>query len=462
MAGGGGGPTFEGTPSWVIGGVVFVIIAVSLAIEKLLHYLGKMLLRKEKIPLYHALNKVKEELMILGFISLLLTFFQDEIDKWCIPEKLTERWLPCAKDKGDTASTANYQIPAGGRRLLAEDVANSTCPAGKVPIVSIGVLHDLHYLIFILAIVHVLNCMLIVLLGEIKISLWRKWEDAIRIQNIADHNDQNDRVIDVRSLSFIKNRFGGVDAKKRHYVISFFKHLAGVITKADYKAMRTGFILTHCNGNLRFNFHKYIVYAYEADFHKIVSISWIMWLFVVISLTLNVAGWHVYFAISFIPFILLIVLGTKLQQVITELAIYIAQRHTVVFGELRIQPSDDYFWCNKPKIALLLIHYILFLNSFGSAIYFWTLFKFGPKSCVMDKPIYATSRIIIMVVVQTICSYSTLPLYAIVTQMGSSYNKDAMERFGNELNRAGAIADRTPEEADAAVSVEMSNHQERH
>lgn len=46
--------------------------------------------------------------------------------------------------------------------------------------------------------------------------------------------------------------------------------------------------------------------------------------------------------------------------------------------------------------------------------------------------------------------------------MGSSYNKDAMERFGNELNRAGAIADRTPEEADAAVSVEMSNHQERH
>lgn len=69
------------------------------------------------------------ELMILGFISLLLTFFQDEIDKWCIPEKLTERWLPCAKDKGDTASTANYQIPAGGRRLLAEDVANSTCPA---------------------------------------------------------------------------------------------------------------------------------------------------------------------------------------------------------------------------------------------------------------------------------------------------------------------------------------------
>lgn len=43
MAGGGGGPTFEGTPSWVIGGVVFVIIAVSLAIEKLLHYLGKVI-----------------------------------------------------------------------------------------------------------------------------------------------------------------------------------------------------------------------------------------------------------------------------------------------------------------------------------------------------------------------------------------------------------------------------------
>ncbi|KAL2922607.1 MLO-like protein 15 [Bienertia sinuspersici] len=84
--------------------------------------------------------------------------------------------------------------------------------------------------------------------------------------------------------------------------------------------------------NQRFNFHKYMVYAYEEDFRKLVSISWFLWLFVVISLKLNVAGWNIYIWISFVPLILLLVIGTKLEQVITELAIDLSQRHTVVMG----------------------------------------------------------------------------------------------------------------------------------
>ncbi|XP_021747495.1 MLO-like protein 1 isoform X2 [Chenopodium quinoa] len=453
--GGGGGLDFKATPSWVIGSVVFVIVVISLVIEKFLSYLGKLLKRKEKKPLNLALKKIKEELMLLGFISLLLTVFGDKVHTVCIPEKLAKKWLPCNDDS----------VPAGlitgGKRGLLAGSSESNCDQGKVPFISSGVLHDVHYLIFILAVVHVLSCILIVLLGEMKIFQWRKWEDAIRTQIDADYGN-NQRVLDVRNLSFVKDRFDGNDAKYCNYVISFFKHLAGIVTKADYTAMRTGFILTHCDGNLRFNFHKYIVYAYEADFNKIVSISWFMWLFVVISLTLNVSGWNIYFAIAFIPFILLLVVGTKLEQVITELAIYIAQRNTVVFGELRVQPSDDYFWFNKPKIVLLLIHTILFINSFGSAIYFWTWFKFGLHSCEMGTPIFALSRIILMLLVQTICSYSTLPLFAIVTQMGSSYNKEAMERYGSGFNRPNAIADRTAEGANAAASIEMANHQEQH
>ncbi|XP_021752679.1 MLO-like protein 1 isoform X1 [Chenopodium quinoa] len=363
--GGGGGLDFKSTPSWVIGSVVFVIVVISLVIEKFLSYLGKLLKRKEKKPLNLALKKIKEELMLLGFISLLLTVFGDKIHTRCISEKLARKWLPCHDD-----SVPSGLITGGKRRLLAGS-SEPNCDQGKVPFISSDILHDVYYLIFILAVVHVLSCILIVLLGEMKILQWRKWEDAIRMQIDADYGN-NRRVLDVKSLTFIKDRFDGNDAKYRYYVISFFKHLAGIVTKADYTAMRTGFILTHCDGNLRFDFHKYIVYAYEAEFNKIVSISWFMWLFVVISLTLNVAGWNIYLAIACIPFILLLVVGTKLEQVITDLAIHIAQRHTVVIGVLRNQPSDDYFWCKKPRIVLLLIHTILFINSFGSAINFWT------------------------------------------------------------------------------------------
>ncbi|XP_019107994.2 MLO-like protein 1 [Beta vulgaris subsp. vulgaris] len=463
MAGGRGGPSFESTPSWVIGSVVFIIVAISWAIDKLLMYLGQRLKRKEKKHLYEALQQIKEELMLLGFVSLLLAVFQDNIAKTCIPEKLAKKWIPCDYDYDDESTskaTTHFQtslLSAGGGRLLAEENTISTCPEGKTFLVSVGVLHELHYLIFILAIVHVVSCTITFLLGRLKISQWRKWEESIRkrIDVIGD----KDRFIDIRSLTFIKERFEGVDANKRNYAISFLKHLAGIVTKADYTAMRLGFILTHCNANQKFNFHKYMVYAYEADFEEVVSTSWFLWIFVVISLTLNVAGWNIYFWLSFFPLILLLVVGTKLEQVITELAIYVAQRHSVLVGSISIHLSDEHFWLSQPRFLLSLIHVILFVNSFGFAICFWMLIKFGINSCVMGEAKYVYARILIMVVVQTICSYSTLPLYAIVTQMGSSFNEEAMERHvsGSSYH---LTEDKTPGDSTTAASIQMANPRE--
>lgn len=261
------------------------------------------------------------------------------------------------------------------------------------------------------------------------------------------------KVIDIRSLTFIRERFEGVDANKRNYVSNFFKHLCGIVTQADYEAMRFGFILTHCHGNQRFNFHRYIVYAYEGDFEEVVSISWFLWLLVIVSLSLNVAGWHIYMWISTVALILLLVVGTKLQQVITELATYVAQRHTVIVGDMSIKPSDEYFWFQQPKIFLFFIHCVIFLNSYSLAIFFWVVFTFGFHSCAMGEAKYVYPRIVIMVIIQAICSYSTLPLYAIVTQMGGSYNEEAM-------SRAACWSSPTPEPEEPAekhAAVEMTS-----
>lgn len=438
MAGGEGGPSFESTPSWIIGVVVLIIVSISIVVEKLLHHLGQVLKKKDKIPLYEALLKIKEELMLMGFVSLLLAVLQDRVQKRCISVDLAEHWLPCHNDKlANGTTTAHFSLLANtGRHLLADEGESSfSCPEGKVSFVSVDVLHRLHYLIFILAIVHVATCTLTVVLGKVKINQWRKWEESIRLKNHFDESN-GEKVINLHSLTFFKDRFEGVDAHKRNYVISFFKHLCGIVTKADYEAMRMGFVLAHFNGDPRFHFHKYMVYAYEADFKRVVSISWFLWLLAVISLSLNVAGWHIYTWISIVPLLLLLVVGTKLQQVITELAIYVAQRHTVIVGPVRIQPSDDYFWFKKPKIILTTIHIILFLNSFGLAVFIWTWSQFGFHSCIMGDAIYVYPRMVLLVLVQTICSYSTLPLYAIVTQMGSTYNQEAMERYGSGLTQS--------------------------
>lgn len=152
----------------------------------------------------------------------------------------------------------------------------------------------------------------------------------------------------------------------------------------------------------------------------------------VIFLLLNVWGWHSYFWIAFIPLILLLAVGTKLEHVITQLANEVAEKHVAIEGDLVVQPSDDQFWFHRPRLILFLIHIILFQNSFQLAYFFWLWYQYSFDSCIMGKVGYIIPRLIIGAFIQFVCSYSTFPLYAIVTQMGSSFKKAIFEEHIQE------------------------------
>ncbi|MFS7964615.1 hypothetical protein Hanom_Chr08g00752421 [Helianthus anomalus] len=78
----------------------------------------------------------------------------------------------------------------------------------------------------------------------------------------------------VQEHDFVAKRFVGVG--KRSAVLgwlqSFFKQFYGSVTEADYIALRLGFIMMHCRGNQKFNFHKYMMRALEDDSRKVVGI----------------------------------------------------------------------------------------------------------------------------------------------------------------------------------------------
>ncbi|KAI3942961.1 hypothetical protein MKW98_005473 [Papaver atlanticum] len=430
MAGGGGGESrldsLEYTPTWIIALVCSVFVFISLAVERLIHTLGKYLKKKNQKPLFEALQKIKEELMLLGFISLLLTVFQNTISKICISKSLTHHLLPCKKE--GLGTSAHYQvgfISGIGRKLLASSAGNDYCTKkGKVSLLSAEALHHLHIFIFVLAIVHVAFCVLTILFGGIKIRTWKHWEDSIA-KDKYDTEKALNKVTQVRQHAFIKDHMliCGIDSWVLGWLYSFFKQFYGSVTKSDYITLRLGFIMTHCSGNTKFDFHKYMVRALEDDFRKVVGISWYLWVFVVIFLLLNVEGWHTYFWISFVPLFLLVAVGAKLQHVISQLAHEVAEKHVAVPGELVVHPSDKHFWFGRPRIVLLLIHFTLFQNAFEIAFFFWIWFQFGFDSCIMGHVRYIIPRLVVGVFIQVLCSYSTLPLYAIVTQMGTSLKK---------------------------------------
>ncbi|CAJ2664807.1 unnamed protein product [Trifolium pratense] len=451
MSGGGGGeegPDLPFTPTWVVALVCTIIVAVSFAVERSLHYLGKFLKKKNQKPLFQALQKIKEELMLVGFISLLLAVTQNTITKICVPQSWTLHMLPCSLEEKEhveskLSSTKHFQtffssddVFGTARRLLGDDndqpsteESRGYCASkGKVPLLSKEALHHLHIFIFVLAIVHVSSCVLTIIFGGLNIRRWKHWEESI----VADENHQSqhapgriEMVTPVHQHAFIRDHFTGIgkDSSLMGWLKSFFKQFYGSVTKSDYETLRLGFIKTHCRGNPKFNFHKYMNRALEDDFKKVVGISWYLWIFVVIFWLLNIHGWHTYFWVAFIPVLLLLAVGTKLEHVKIQLAHEVAEKHTAIQGELVVKPSDDHFWFRRPRIVLFLIHLILFQNSFEIAFFFWILITYGFDSCIMGKIKYIIPRLVIGVFIQVLCSYSTLPLYAIVTQMGTHFKK---------------------------------------
>jgi mlo protein len=52
--------------------------------------------------------------------------------------------------------------------------------------------------------------------------------------------------------------------------------------------------------------------------------------------------------------------GAKLEHIITQLAQEVAEKHTIVEGDIVVRTSDELFWFGQPKLVLYLIHFILF------------------------------------------------------------------------------------------------------
>ncbi|PSR89983.1 MLO-like protein [Actinidia chinensis var. chinensis] len=432
MAGGGGGRSLEVTPTWAVAVVCFVLVAVSIVIEHIIHLIGQWLKRKHKRALYEALEKIKSELMLLGFISLLLTVGQGPISDICISKSVGATWHPCSKSKENETSSYDEEeedhrrrlLAAGGsyRRVLAAAGTDKCAAKNKVPLVSADGIHQLHIFIFVLAVFHVLYCILTLALGRAKMRRWKAWEKETRtVEYQFSHDPERFRF--ARETSFGRRHLS-VWTKKPilMWTVCFFRQFVRSVPKVDYLTLRHGFIMAHLapSTHSNFDFQKYIKRSLEEDFKVVVGISPPIWFFAVLFLIFNTNGWYSYLWLPFIPLFIILLVGTKLQVIITKMGLRIQEKGEVVKGVPVVQPGDDLFWFNRPRLILCLINFVLFQNAFQLAFFAWTWYEFGLKSCFHERLEDVIIRISMGVLVQILCSYVTLPLYALVTQMGST------------------------------------------
>ncbi|CAH2051444.1 unnamed protein product [Thlaspi arvense] len=368
-----GEKTLSQTPTWAVAVVCTFLILISHLLEKGLQRLANWLWKKHKNSLLEALEKIKAELMILGFISLSLTFGETYILKICVSSEAALSMLPCPFENAETLSPSSLSRP-----LLAAGDLSVNCKIGSEPLITLKGLHQLHILLFFLATFHILYSLITMMLSRLNIRGWKKWEQETLSHDYEFSIDQS-RLRLTHETSFVKSHTSfWTTIPFFFYVGCFLRQFFVSVGRTDYLTLRHGFISVR---------------------------------------------WRTLFWGSIPPVLIILAVGTKLQAIMATMALEIAETHAVVQGMPLVQGSDRYFWFDCPQLLLHLIHFALFQNAFQITHFFWIWYSFGLRSCFHKDFNLVVIKLFLCLGALILCSYITLPLYALVTQMGSHMKK---------------------------------------
>lgn len=61
---------------------------------------------------------------------------------------------------------------------------------------------------------------------------------------------------------------------------------------------------------------------------------------------------------------IVLTLGTKLELVVTKMAVQLRDKNNVIIGVPLVKPNDELFWFKRPGLVLSLLHLTLFVVHF--------------------------------------------------------------------------------------------------
>ncbi|EEF32735.1 ccaat-binding transcription factor, putative [Ricinus communis] len=291
------------TPTWALATVVIIMVSLGFFFHASLKRCGKWLDETKRKALLSALEKIKDELMLFGLLSLLMGHWVVIVAKICVKSSaVSSRFFPCAVNDDlkseqnilDTSSSyTNDFYPRKETYTLID--SHHHCPEGHESFASQESLEQLHRLMFVLGVVHVLYSFFVVALAMIKIYSWKIWEKQARnmaTQSVQGSIGSSEAAFYSRRMTrlttFISHRTSHPWSQNRVLVwlLCFSRQFWSSINYADYMALRYGFITTH-ELPLTYDFHNFILRSMEEEFHDVVGISWPLWVYAICCIFLN-------------------------------------------------------------------------------------------------------------------------------------------------------------------------------
>ena len=353
----GAGNGIEESPSWRVSSFLFLFLLLSTILEHALEHLEHWLHRKELMGWLGALHNVKDELMLLGFISLLLMIFENDIAKICLDDKY---WVgvkckypasapapspsrrrgvdpACAASASAPAASAPAPVPAPapgapfsilfgynttvaapvpapapapGRRLLVLPCDEEPkCAVGTTGLLEVAAMHDVHHLIFMIAIVHISFSAITLLLAQSMFAKWRKWEVW------GDAEDGSETIQALRPPIKFKSR---VEAHFYHVLSTITR----MVTPFDYIAFRRYYVYKN-NKRLKiapekledFELKSILDPTLQVEFENFVGMSSWMYLVLLFEVFAEGYGFGKYYFLNLVSLAVNVLVGMKANSI---------------------------------------------------------------------------------------------------------------------------------------------------
>ncbi|KAH7533154.1 hypothetical protein FEM48_Zijuj04G0100200 [Ziziphus jujuba var. spinosa] len=376
--------SLEETPTWAVSIFCLFFFILAFAIDAGLHSLTKFLSGGKRKSLNKALEKSKTEVPISNI---------------CVSQSVAKSFRPC-KDPVDyfakpaVSSSATQLSRSKSNSSLSVEYPTQNYWDGFSDLEGRSVAAKYLHLC--------VGCISCSLLHHYNVS--RNRQDPRRFQ----YSEQT--LFGQRHLKFWSNHTFLL------WPVCLVRQFTGSVSKVDYLTLRNGFLMQalwfwneeEVEANVaegsNFNFQKFLTRAYDDDFEQILDLDLLRSFHI---LERRRAVFYNYYWLPFIPLVIVLVVGAKLEVIISKMCIESFKDNPVIRGSFIVKPKDDLFWFGRPNWLLNLLQFVLIQ------------FEYGQRSCFHRTKEDIAITITMGVVVQFLCGYVTLPLYALVTQMGS-------------------------------------------
>lgn len=483
------GNGLEESPTWRVLTFFALFLVLSIVVELVMHHSKHFCEHKGWIGVLHAIHKIEEELMLLGFISLMLLVVEEYIADICIADDPFWKGIKCeahVQGHGNAPAPApayaaapksglsppsydSTYTPSYGRRLLEStgssrrllestgssrrllaDGPSHDCSDGKAPILEINAMHQVHLLIFLIACFHVTFSLSTLLISKARINHWTGWEFW--------GDDPTETVERLKPPQVYTS-----SAKK--FVVMFCNQFVQTVDPFSYIAFRRYYI-SKMELPDSFIFKDRVMRSLQNDFKSVVGVSPWMWVILTLQLLLEGYHWGKYYIMAIISIVLVLSAGTKMLYISHRISLGIMKIYDEE-ADGKIEQSDldriqkegqssaklegleAGFWFGSPKFLMQCIRFALFSSAVTVAEAVFYRWQVGANACFfkdrsgdpdqvthmsVDDGYGFPTVVVIMSVISVLnvllLGFVLVPLYSVVNTSGHhSIDKGAIEHM---------------------------------